>query len=112
MTRRLLAATVAALAGYGLCWADRAYGHTPLALFALVAAVSWLAGATWICSRSVLPLTLAVAEAVKERDDLAARLAQLEDGGTYEPVNLYDRRLRAMASHPSVRSKLPRQDQR
>ena len=95
MKRRLLLAAVVALVGYGIGWSERSYGPTPVALLTLVAAVSWLAGSVWTCSRSVLPLTLAVAEAHRqqdiaeqERDDLAARLAHLVDGGTYLPVGV------------------------
>lgn len=93
MKRRLLLLAFAALSGYGLGWADRAWGHTPLALMTLVAATAWLAGALWVAA----PLTTATAQAQKERDDLAARLAQLEDGGTY-------------TARPVTR--LPRQDRR
>lgn len=88
MKRRLFHMTTAAIVGYSLAWADRAYGHAPVALFSLVAAVSWFAGAAWTCSRSVLPLCREVAEAHRERDDLAARLAELEDGGRYTPIRL------------------------
>jgi hypothetical protein len=88
IVRRLLLLAVLLLVGYGLGWADRAYGHAPLAAFLLVAAVSWLAGAAWV----TLPLTLAVSEAHRERDLIAARLAQIEDGGTYQPIPMQARR--------------------
>lgn len=94
MKRRLLLLTVVALAGYGIGWSAHAYGWPPLLLLTLVAAVSWLAGATWTTSRTVIPLTIAVAEAHRERDEIAARLAQLEDGGTYTPVKVTELRPR------------------
>lgn len=42
--RRLRLMTCGGLVGYGLGWADRAYGHAPIALLLLVAVVSWLTG--------------------------------------------------------------------
>lgn len=44
MTRLLLKLAVAALVGYCLGRADAAYGHSPLIILSLVAAVAWLTG--------------------------------------------------------------------
>lgn len=92
MSRRLLRLTLAAGVGYGFCWADRAYGHTPILLLLLVAAVSWRPDA----AHAALPLSLAVATAQKERDDAyserdtACSIAvSVQEGGSYEPVPLY-----------------------
>lgn len=82
MIRRLLRLALAAVVGYGFCWGDRAYGHAPLLLLALVAAVSWLAGA----AHTALPLVLKLAQAERERDDACSLAVSLQEGATLEAV--------------------------
>lgn len=106
--RRLLVLTSTALAGYSLGWFGRAWGWTPLIVFAVIAVAAWSAGymRAWVLHvDETAQARRDASTAEQERDQIAARLAQLEDGGVF----------RAVAVHPAVRTKLygvPKQAER